>query len=71
MSKGTDPIDALLQHERLDNERFGKIYSKLSSVEKAVYGIYVAMALFAFLIAYPNVIRNLTMDAQAQIGERK
>lgn len=58
--------DQLLSHEEHDDERFTAIDTKLGRVERAVYGLYIALALFAFLIEHPQIISNLSSPARAE-----
>lgn len=61
----SNALDMLTQHEELDAERFEQMNSKLGRVEKAIYGLYIAIALFVFLIDHPQIIHNLTATAEA------
>lgn len=56
--------DKLDMHLADDEKRF----NKMDRVEKAVWGLYAAIALFGFLLDHPHVITSLTpTQAQAQV----
>lgn len=64
----TSVHDLLVIHEEEDVRHFESIGKRLSRIECAMYGLYIALGLFVFLIDHPRIIDNLTSPAHAEVS---